>query len=96
MNLSSAKYGLSSLAEKLKSNTLPENTDSYLCSIDIAIECIELIQSLQADSCYSCRMKISNGGYRCLLLRHTVDYLEECGINVAFKKCPLRIHKEIE
>lgn len=96
MNLSSAKYGLSSLSEKLKNNTIPENPDSYICSLDIAIECIELIQHLQSSSCDHCRLRILDGGYRCLLLPHPKDFIEECGVNIAYKNCPLRIHKELK
>lgn len=95
MNLSSAKYGLSSLSEKLKNNTIPENPDSYIYSLDIAIECIELIQHLQSSSCDHCRLRILDGGYRCLLLPHPEDFIEECGVNIAYKNCPLRIHKEL-
>lgn len=82
MNLSSAKYGISSLKEK-------QTNPNIMKSLDMAYECIEIVQKLQSNNCEECRLKVNDGGERCLLLSPPHDFCS----NGVFNRCPLRIKR---
>ena len=85
MTLSTAKFGLSSLKNKIR---LKQKV-TYCECLDIGIECIEIVQRLQSNSCNECRLKVNDGGYRCLLQSPPHDFCN----SGAYEGCPLKIKR---
>ena len=85
MNLSVAKFGLSSLKSKIR----VRQKETYCECLDIGIECIELIQRIKGNACKECKLKVNDGGERCLLLSPPECFCS----NGAYEKCPLRIKR---
>ena len=82
MTLSTVKYGLSSLKGK-------QTSENYKNCLEMAYECVEIVQRLQSNSCNECRLKVNDGGYRCLLQSPPHDFCN----SGAYERCPLRIKR---
>ena len=82
MTLSTVKYGLSSLKGK-------QTSINYKNCLEMAYECVEIVQRLQSNSCNECRLKVNDGGYRCLLQCPPHDFCS----NGAYERCPLKIKR---